>query len=948
MKTILSLILIIIGATLVGGAVWLNTNIADFQESQDQPVADNAPAVTYDSSNSDVDSDDFVQYDTEILVPDTISSQETSSTENNADIAKNDELPLDAQAQNTESSTINIVSSSQNEQTLEEFDSEITEGVVIVTESDEPEVKQETHHPEIPEELEVIDVTTTAVTLPKPQPQAAAKELGKPKLKISILPFDLKGNFYESDKFLGDIISNVLISTSDPDKFEIYERAQLMKIMEERGFQDSQIANYAISAAKFVGVQKVVIGEFTSSGRLCFLAAKLVDCATGQISNPVCVRFKSKDDWPDMIGKLAADLGLSAGSINHEVVIPDRADNDLLNKIGNDTQFGLKLDVVQNKTIFTDGDFISFRVSAKKRCYITLISQDSEGEVSLLLPNPYDHDETTCVNAGETILIPSASAGFEFPIGPPHGVAVIKAIATSRPLELEGVDLEKIMNGQVDLKDGVKAVGVAPARDKWGSDEVSIYTSERNEEISKVQNRPRKHEPQQVEAVKIEEAAPREKDRTAAAPVVDDGRDANDLLRERWNELFGSMVFSSNRFFRSSERSRFSTDSSELLVWYNNSSNFKKVKINKPGTKSPFGVNKEQIFSDPDVRTAVPNIKVSSFGMPSSKLIDLQWALKNRFQPGMDIGWEKYFEKYMHNTPPLIGVVDSSFDPLDSRLTGACWKNEQEIPGNNIDDDKNGYVDDVYGYNFVIDSGKLFDPFTKFSHGSFVSSIIAGKTSNSTNDVAGIVPNGKIITAVALEADSATSTGNLESLISGIRYVVDNGAKVVNLSLGGFVSENDLAAINKLPLWDELQEKNVILVCAAGNENSDNDVDTVFPACLPRDNIVSVMAVDLEGRPGTYWNDESNQWLEFSNYGKKTVDIAAPGTMILGVSAPGKVELADGTSFASAIATGVIALTWGEDPDMDYKQVIDLVKKRAKKNRKISHCCSYPAIINLE
>ena len=81
----------------------------------------------------------------------------------------------------------------------------------------------------------------------------------------------------------------------------------------------------------------------------------------------------------------------------------------------------------------------------------------------------------------------------------------------------------------------------------------------------------------------------------------------------------------------------------------------------------------------------------------------------------------------------------------------ACYVNHGEIPGNNIDDDKNGYVDDYYGYNFIRDNGELFNDKTKFSHGSFVSSIIGGRKTGGKNDVIGIVPDSRLAVAVVLK-----------------------------------------------------------------------------------------------------------------------------------------------------------------------------------------------------
>ena len=202
-------------------------------------------------------------------------------------------------------------------------------------------------------------------------------------------------------------------------------------------------------------------------------------------------------------------------------------------------------------------------------------------------------------------------------------------------------------------------------------------------------------------------------------------------------------------------------------------------------------------------------------------------------------------------------------------------------------------------------------------------------------DVVGIAPRAKIVTAVAMmpeaDVDPWTSEGDLESVIRGIRYVVDQGARIVNLSFGNRVTAEQLAQIDKLPLWDELEEKGVILICAAGNDHSDNDRDPVFPASLGRSNIISVMATDAEGRLGRLCDSQTGQWQTFSNYGKASVHLAAPGTLIIGAGKPGEATLLCGTSYSAAVATGVVALVWGQNPDWNYRQVVAKVLGSVRK-----------------
>jgi subtilisin family serine protease len=217
----------------------------------------------------------------------------------------------------------------------------------------------------------------------------------------------------------------------------------------------------------------------------------------------------------------------------------------------------------------------------------------------------------------------------------------------------------------------------------------------------------------------------------------------------------------------------------------------------------------------------------------------------------------------------------------------------------------------------------------RFEHGSFVSSLIAARWSGEAADVIGVAPRGRIVAAVAFEAEAAEPWGavsDLARLLVGLRYVVACGARVVNLSCGVRVDAERLERLNRLPLWDELERRGVILVCAAGNANEDNDVRPVFPASLPRSNVLSVMAVDAEGRVGRTWEATSRRWRVFSNYGAETVDLAAPGTLVLGACGRGEVALVSGTSYSAAMVSAAAALAWGVDTERSATEVIERIR----------------------
>jgi len=300
--------------------------------------------------------------------------------------------------------------------------------------------------------------------------------------------------------------------------------------------------------------------------------------------------------------------------------------------------------------------------------------------------------------------------------------------------------------------------------------------------------------------------------------------------------------------------------------------------------------------------------------LPSTRLSEVQWHLKNHFAEGVDLGVATDYRRNIQRPATLIGLVDGAVDFKDPRIAHAAWTNPNEIPGNGIDDDSNGYVDDVNGWNFNESSNRLCPNPYQFNHGTSLVSVIASKPTGSDHDVIGIAPQAKIVTAVVLQsADSKPAYnnpihGDLAGVIDAIKYVANCGAKVINCSFGTYVTPTQLAELNRLPLWEELNNRQVTIVCAAGNDNVDIDANPIFPASLPQKNIIAVAASGPSGKPGTYYDKRKKKWLPFTNYGKATVDKTAPGSLILAGSERSKTRLCDGTSYSAAIVTALKAI----------------------------------------
>lgn len=247
----------------------------------------------------------------------------------------------------------------------------------------------------------------------------------------------------------------------------------------------------------------------------------------------------------------------------------------------------------------------------------------------------------------------------------------------------------------------------------------------------------------------------------------------------------------------------------------------------------------------------------------------------------------------------VVGVIDTGIDYNHPDLAANIWRNSREIPGNSIDDDGNGYRDDVQGWDFANNDS---NPMDDNGHGTHVAGTI-GAVGNNSVGVAGVAWNVKLM---PLKFLTASGSGAVSGAISAINYAVQNGAKILNNSWGGGGYSTALSdAISRA------RAAGVIFVAAAGNEANNNDVNPAYPATYNFDNVVSVAATDSNDRLAS-----------FSNYGATTVDIAAPGVGILSTTPNNTYSSFSGTSMATPHVAGAAALVWAANPSMTYTQVI--------------------------
>lgn len=266
----------------------------------------------------------------------------------------------------------------------------------------------------------------------------------------------------------------------------------------------------------------------------------------------------------------------------------------------------------------------------------------------------------------------------------------------------------------------------------------------------------------------------------------------------------------------------------------------------------------------------------------------------------------------------VVAVIDTGIDYNHPDLNHAIWTNPGETgldakgmnkATNGIDDDGNGYIDDVMGWDFV-DNDQL--PYDRTSwmnpgHGTHCSGVIAALPNNGVG-IAGIVPHAKIM---PLRFLGENGSGTLDGAIKAVKYAVDNGAWVLSNSWGGAdPGGDDSLALREAFAY--VQAKGRIAVVAAGNDrtNIDQRPASAIPASFTNDNIITVASTT-----------SSAGMSSFSNFGAKLVHIGAPGSSILSTVTGGKYSSMDGTSMAAPHVSAAVALYWAKNPTLNYQQV---------------------------
>ena len=265
--------------------------------------------------------------------------------------------------------------------------------------------------------------------------------------------------------------------------------------------------------------------------------------------------------------------------------------------------------------------------------------------------------------------------------------------------------------------------------------------------------------------------------------------------------------------------------------------------------------------------------------------------------------WKTYSETENKRTV-TVAIIDTGIDTTHSDLKDSIWVNEDEIPGDSIDNDGNGYVDDVNGWNFVSNSNEICTG-EEDSHGTHGAGTIAAAWNN--GGIAGITDSTHVKLMVLKALGGSEGKGSPESVIEAIKYAEANGADICNLSFGSSNCTPEFEAA--------IRDSKMLFVVAAGNGNQyqigyDIDKSPVYPASLPYDNVITVGNLLFNGHL-----DES------SNYGATSVDLAAPGTYILSTIPGDSYAYMSGTSMAAPMVTGAAALIYSARTDLNLQDI---------------------------
>jgi subtilisin family serine protease len=320
--------------------------------------------------------------------------------------------------------------------------------------------------------------------------------------------------------------------------------------------------------------------------------------------------------------------------------------------------------------------------------------------------------------------------------------------------------------------------------------------------------------------------------------------------------------------------------------------------------KTKTGMQKaiDDLRKDPNVVYAEPNYRLKAINLPDDPDFGLLYGMHNEGQTGgvadADIDAPEAWDTYTGDHNVIVGVIDTGIDYLHPDLVDNMWTNPGEIPANGLDDDGNGYVDDVHGYDFANHDS---DPMDDHFHGTHCAGTIAGSGNNGLG-VTGVAWKAKL---AALKFLDAGGSGTLEAAVEAIAYANAMDIPITSNSWGGGGFSQALKDV-----IDAGAERGFLFVAAAGNDANDNDQFPSYPATYESENILAVAATDSR-----------DDMASFSSFGATTVDLGAPGVDVYSCFPNGQYQYLSGTSMATPHVSGAAALLKSYNPQLGYVEL---------------------------
>jgi subtilisin family serine protease len=271
-----------------------------------------------------------------------------------------------------------------------------------------------------------------------------------------------------------------------------------------------------------------------------------------------------------------------------------------------------------------------------------------------------------------------------------------------------------------------------------------------------------------------------------------------------------------------------------------------------------------------------------------------------------------------------VAVLDTGIDTDHPDLAPNVYKSADK-PNNGKDDDKNGYVDDTYGWNAIEGKGSGEDD---NGHGTHVAGIVAAR-GNNANGISGTCWSAKL---VAVKFMNSKGKGSTSDAIAGIDYAVKAGLKIINCSFG---SSSKSSALHDAV--DYAQDHNALLVVAAGNDGENIDKSPSYPASYTDSNILTVAA-----------STSTDTLASFSNFGSEGVDVAAPGDSIFSTYLGGGYKVLSGTSMAAPYAAGVAAMLRKQESDATYGNLRYAIRHKVDKPPALAGKVAYDGRLNAQ